>query len=83
MDTKTGGPAFPCENIVERNEKGHLHGEMISSAGLTVRDYFAAAALPGLISGRDWSKEARDQLPKIWANASYLVADAMLEARAK
>jgi hypothetical protein len=56
---------------------------MISSAGLTVRDYFAAAALPGLISGRDWSKEARDQLPKIWANASYLVADAMLEARAK
>lgn len=44
MAKKTGGPAFPCDNIVERNELGHLVGHEISSGGMTIRDYFAAHA---------------------------------------
>ncbi len=42
---KTGGFAFPCDSIVERDELGRLHGAERSSAGMTLRDYFAAKAM--------------------------------------
>lgn len=41
---KDGGPAFPVDNIVERDAEGRLHGKDISSAGMSLRDYFAAHA---------------------------------------
>lgn len=37
-------PAFPCDSIVERNQKGELVGVAVSSYGMTVREYFAAHA---------------------------------------
>lgn len=67
MDTKdNGGPAFPCE----------YEGSTRSDAfGMTLRDYFAAKAMQGLIVRRENGTHA-----DIAENA-YMMADAMLEAR--
>ena len=58
-----GGPAFPCGWLVHRN-------------GMTLRDYFAAAALQGLCAS-PFSEESVHVL----AQWSYEQADAMLAAR--
>ncbi len=74
---ETGGPAFPTGDMVERDEKGMLHGYPISSAGMTLRDYYAAHALNGLL--------AADQecgfKPDVAAEYAYRFADAMVDAR--
>lgn len=49
-----------------------------SQRGMTLRDYFAAAALTGLSGGRVNVSEIED-----YAEMSYRVADAMLQERAK
>ena len=50
--------------------------------GMTLRDYFAAKAMPGLMS-RNWSdfKGTDDELIQVWATSSYAIADALLAAR--
>lgn len=71
-NTNTGGPAFPAPVI-----------DVDSHSGMTLRDYFAAKAMPGLM-GRNWSnhKGTDEELIGVWARSSYAVADAMLKARA-
>lgn len=49
---------------------------------LELRDYFAAAALEGMVSGR-WKKENRTPEPSEFAEHAYKMADAMMEARQK
>lgn len=61
----TGGPAFPVGTAYQ---------------GLTVRDYFAAKAMQGLIASNDG--DAGDRLTDI-PEYAYLIADAMLKERAK
>lgn len=63
-----GGYAFP--HIME-----HLHEPI--TAGMTLRDYFAAKAMQGFCA----NPANRDALPKEIAKGAYLVADAMLKAR--
>ena len=63
-----GGPAFPHEfkfgdGTAERHK------------GMTLRDYFAAKAMQGLIGNGDWLRDA--------AAEAYAIADAMLAARNK
>ena len=72
-NTNTGGPAFPTTLYEHGGE----------ADGMTLRDYFAAKAMPGLM-GRNWSnhKGTDEELIGVWARSSYAVADAMLEARA-
>jgi len=41
---ETGGPAFPVDNVIARDDIGHLVGTEISSGGMTLRDYFMAHA---------------------------------------
>lgn len=65
-----GGPAFPCENIRTPN------GGVIVSDGMTLRDYFAAKAMQGLLACPGTDANARTV-----AKAAYIVADAMLHAR--
>jgi hypothetical protein len=48
--------------------------------GLTMRDYFAAKAMQGLM-GRVWGELPPEELFKTWATSAYAVADAMLKAR--
>ena len=71
---KTGGPAFP-------HEYKFGDGTAERADGATLRDYFAAKAMNGLM-GRDWSHINNDQ-EKIntWAVGAYACADAMLKAR--
>jgi hypothetical protein len=76
-----GGPAFPCiyysEPIVSIGPQFTIKG------GMTLRDYFAAAALQGNLAGQSidvgyyegkdaWNKAAKD---------AYAMADAMLKER--
>lgn len=59
-----GGPAFPSEF------------DEFSYRGMTIRDYFAAAAVQGILAGgstASYSEERADQ--------AYKIADAMLERR--
>ena len=68
-----GGPAFPCETIGTDD-----HGEYrIPAQGMSLRDYFAAKVLQGLMASpnlqvTDYMRIAED---------AYEQADAMLKAR--
>jgi len=66
MENKDGGPAFP--HIADpRGER---------KQGMTLRDYFAAHVASSLVAecqGKDWAFDC--------ANASYILADAMLARR--
>jgi hypothetical protein len=81
MTTKdNGGPAFPTtpQNYDDMDPAG---------AGMTLRDYFAAKALSGLLAGLD--RDARRFMEReaepaaAMAKACYTMADAMLKARKK
>lgn len=65
------GPAFP---VAEDHETASLFSW---TQGLSIRDYFAAAALTGLV-GDPSNSEYREST---MANFAYAYADAMLEAR--
>jgi len=68
MANNDGGPAFPTTED---------HGLNYGMFGMTLRDYFAAKAMQGLIAslveGEDFTERGTE-----WA---YKVADAMLKAR--
>ena len=67
---KDGGPAFPILIDVVTGE--------LSGHGLSVRDYFAIAALQAEETG-EWTPEYFPAL----ATRCYSIADAMLKERAK
>lgn len=66
-----GGPAFP---IIHPPVEGVTNGG-VESYGLTLRDYFAAKAMAGLLAS-----DVRSDSDK-FATYAYKVADAMMEAR--
>lgn len=84
MSNKTGGRAFPCDSIVERDEVGHLHGFEVSSGGMTLRDYFAAKAMASIVrrwDGHSFGGGPESPQYKELAEDAYYIADAMLRAR--
>ena len=70
----TGGWAFPAQHF---DLAEHEHG-------MTLRDYFAAKAIAGLMV-RNWSHHTGtdEELIAVWARSAYGVADAMLQERSK
>lgn len=71
---ENGGPAFPRpigHNGLEHHEEHEANGEQV---GMTLRDYFAAAALGGLVGDND---------PVPAASFAYRFADAMIAARGR
>lgn len=67
-------PAFPCP------ASHSIHGEQLGGAvpGMSLRDYFAAQALQGMLANNDcefWEVDAK------FAKWAYCHADAMLTAR--
>ncbi len=69
MNKDTSGPAFPGTQYAGGiAPSGHAQG-------MTLRDYFAAKAMLGLLTSTRISK------PDWIANDSYEMADAMLKAR--
>lgn len=71
-----GGPAFPG---VEKTEYPSCVIET-PYPGMTLRDYFAAKAMAGLLTARHPDHFGQDGA-EVLANDSYAIADAMLEAR--
>ena len=84
INTNTGGPAFPTP----RYERGDMY-----SLGMTLRDYFAAKAMQGMLAVPD-DQRYGDRADKSltvdqwqrWCvtglvEHAYRVADAMLKAR--
>lgn len=69
-----GGPAFPTIGSDERV------GVWTDNKGLSIRDYFAAKALPGVVA---FGLEAKSFDPEAIAEDAYKVADAMLAERRK
>jgi hypothetical protein len=84
MNKPDGGPAFPCEN--DPLAFAQSGGTMRTPQGMTLRDYFAAAALPVCLDLQlaatratgDTTNAARKT-----AMAAYNLADAMLAERTK
>lgn len=67
-----GGPAFPL--VYYSEPIGSIGPQLIVKGGMDLRDYFAAAALQGLMASQC---QVEDPYP-IYA---YKIADAMLKAR--
>lgn len=65
MSDKTGGPAFPVTD------------DASDVPGMTLRDYFAAQAVQGLLACPVQPQSGAD----MYAQDAYVIADAMLEAR--
>lgn len=97
MNKKDGDfPAFPCREKVitgytadvpvSWNSKGTVDGrpvyEEIQHGGMTLRDYFAAAALTGLSSATNKDGTWQADIPET-AETAYFLADAMLAEREK
>lgn len=86
-DIKDGGPAFPKPHDPWPNAKGTT---VASSVGMSLRDYFAAAALTGLGTwtpnpcvndGDDPNRTDAESVRIRKARWAYAQADAMLAAR--
>jgi hypothetical protein len=67
-------PAFPTGIVTD--DKGKIIG---GSNGMSLRDYFAAAALSGMYANPDHSYNTHF----VGAAEAYAMADAMLKAREK
>lgn len=72
--------AFPSTN------HNSLSGEAYTDEGMTLRDYLAAKAMQSLTIPGDQDQiiqDAMDEKAKYIAEASYIIANAMLEERQK
>ena len=49
--------------------------------GMTLRDYFAAQAMQGLIASPRGTPDGSDATDTYYAKCAYLMADAMMKAR--
>ena len=70
-----GGPAFPC--VYYSEPIGSIGPQFTIKGGMTLRDYFAAAALKGQAHRFAHPHEHRELL----AQDCYDIADAMLKVR--
>ena len=69
---KDGGPAFPNYNVVMTKE----------GQGMTLRDYFAAKAMQGILASYPkWTHNGEQVEPEELARIAYVSADAMLKTR--
>jgi hypothetical protein len=77
-----GGPAFPESDVMALDPRNTA--EMVSLAhGMTLRDYFAAKAMQGMLCNGFVPSLSQDaNRPHYnYAKHAYAIADAMLEAR--
>lgn len=94
MSKHDGGTAFPMQDgsaihayasaaiqgitDPEERDAAYLKARGEAVTGMSLRDFFAASALQGMLAGRPESRSAHSSE---WAEAAYLAADAMLVAR--
>lgn len=77
MSANNGGPAFP--NELQRN----MTSGYLMKGGMTLRDYFAAKAMQGIIHNEADIDFSGKTVESAVASLSYRIADAMLAERAK
>lgn len=78
MEAKDGGPAFPVTLVGERYTSHEPQD------GMTLRDFFAAKAMQGMLGNTKGSFGTAYEAANLnLAGASYAIADAMLAARTK
>ena len=78
MSKDTGGSAFP------HNETDHAHNLLSNRVpGMTLRDYFAAKVMEGLIASHEEGYWWKCNSYTMGARYSYRFADAMLKERGK
>lgn len=87
MTKETGGPAFPQDYahtkvLVDMQRVGDITVNQLSDwskqlAGMTLRDYFAAKALSGLLAHPASDAHSDKEI----AQQAFNMADAMLKAR--
>ncbi|HHR6572385.1 hypothetical protein ABN197_18860 [Providencia alcalifaciens] len=73
MTDKTGGAAFPAS--------GHPDMQFVAQEGMSLRDYFAAKALQGMLSNEQCHPFGMSFSEEYHADCAYRMADAMLKAR--
>ena len=73
MSKQTGGPAFPNTDATIPKE-----GDYWNYQGMKLRDYFASAALQGLLAT---DLNCAPEYVQSIADSAYVMADAMLKAR--
>lgn len=88
MSQKTGGPAFPVETKLnpisnEADDYQTQDNHITQFAGMTLRDYYAAKAMQGILSNPGQLDNVNEAAASWVARDAYLVADAMLKARNK
>ena len=71
-NTNTGGPAYPSSEWDAEYERTFMTG------GMTLRDYFAAKAIPAILEQKD-VHDGRELTNAAWI--AYQMADVMLKAR--
>lgn len=74
-EIEDGGPAFPGEEDVQA--AFHSGVSTVRNPGMSLRDYFAVAALTGMKANPEANADGFDDFAR-WA---YAYADAMLAAR--
>ena len=78
-----GGQAFPRPTKILKSHFG-TEDEIESYEGMTLRDYFGAMALSGMITnGLELAKEGNDIDDKMISKMCYAIADAMIAERGK
>jgi len=83
MKIKTGGSAFPeIYTDAKVNEHNQEYGDTYSVGGMTLRDYFSAKAMQGVLSSPDLKSEIQNN-PQWVAALSFRFADAMIRERDK
>lgn len=82
-----GGPAFPYSALTPDTATRQMVATMYSdNTGMSLRDYFAAAAMAGLM-GNSFQSQSSTYAPVDFDHTTakaihcYQIADAMLEAR--
>lgn len=81
---KDGGPVYPQsirvpENGMDANGYGTCRTVTLAKGGMSLRDYFAAAALTGLLAGQ-YSNGAQANLSEV-PDEAFKIAEAMLHRR--
>jgi len=82
MSKDTSGSAFPGKLTINRSngERGpyQFGNDDFEDPGMTLRDYFAAKAMQGILSN-----SAKDYYEEDLSACAYQIADTMLAERAK
>ncbi|WP_316392193.1 hypothetical protein [Citrobacter farmeri] len=77
MKKNTGGQAFPRQ---QWEYDGHNNVLQYQEDGMTLRDYFAAKAMQGILVNAERNEFSFGKVDEI-ASKAYELADAMLRAR--